>query len=91
MAGQGQGQLDAPFLLELGDAKQGDPHDGDDDGRQQAEDTFPDLIGHAPSIYVEAVKGPDETAARDDAEQQARAGADPYLGGVNDGFSFSPE
>lgn len=89
VAGEGAGQLETPFLLELGDAEQGDPHDGDDDGGQQAEDAFPDLIGHAPSIHVEAVKGPDETAAGDDAEQQARAGADPYLRGVNDGSGLS--
>lgn len=88
LGGQGPGQLDAPFLLELGDAEQGDAHDGDDQGGQQAEDALPDLVRDTPSVNVEAVKGANETAAGDDAEQQARAGADPYLGGLISCFFF---
>lgn len=67
----GLSQLDTPFLLELGDAKQGSTHDGDDHTGNQGEDTFPDVLCTGEMVLAEAVEGPDHATADAETDEGA--------------------
>jgi len=48
----GFSELDAPFGLEFGNAEEGCAHDGDNDGGNDGEDAFPEVLCRAPSILA---------------------------------------
>lgn len=45
LALEGFGELDTPLVLKFGHAKKGGPHDGDDEGCEDAEGSRPDVLG----------------------------------------------
>lgn len=73
------GQLDSPLCLQLRDAEEGRAHYGDDKGCKEGEDAFPDELDGRPAVSAEAVKGPNETTADDDADGETSESTDPYL------------
>lgn len=52
----GLGQLNAPLVLHLADAKKGSAHDGDDDGSQQRESSLVVKIVVAPGLRADSVE-----------------------------------
>ncbi|RFU23618.1 hypothetical protein B7463_g12720, partial [Scytalidium lignicola] len=59
------GDLDPPLLLGLVDAQQSETHDGDDDGGDEVEDAFPEILGLGPDIVAQAIEDADEGTTDD--------------------------
>src|SRR4029077_13138279 len=79
LGGQKAGQLDAPFLLQLGHAQQGRAHQRNNDACDQAKDPFPDLLYVAPAINPDPIEGANEPATDDKTDEQTQSGSHPYL------------
>lgn len=92
---EGSSQLDAPLVLQLGDAQEGGTHDGDDDGGDDAEGALPDVLDAVGEVVLAvAVEGADQGAADDQAEQQTGGNAIPDLAAqllVDDGIALRAE
>ena len=73
------GELDTPLVLKFGHAEKGRTHDGDDEGGKEAESSLPDVFSAGPLVFAQAVKGSDQASADDDADDQTRNSAKPYL------------
>lgn len=73
------GNLDSPFILELGDTQQSDAHDGDDDRGDETEDALPDVLGFAEDVLSEAIECANERPADNNTDQEAGGNAIPDL------------
>jgi len=76
---EGLCELDAPFILKLGNAKQSRAHDGDDNGGCKSEGSLPDVFSHGPTVFADGVEGADEASTDTDADEQASNSTQPYL------------
>ena len=71
--------LDLPFILKFRDAKQGGAHECNDDGSDEREDTFVDVLGRFEGVAADGVEGTDYAGADDQADQYTKGDAHPDL------------
>jgi len=80
---QSLSELDSPFVLQLRHSKERCAHDGDDQARDYAEGSLPDVLGGSEMILAESVEGSDHTASNDETDGQAKTDAPPHLSNVS--------
>lgn len=73
-------ELDAPFVLEFGDAEQGGTHKSDDDGGDEAKGALPDVFCAGEVVFAEGIEGADDAASNDETYSEAAGNAPPDLG-----------
>jgi len=74
-----QRNLHTPFVLQLRHAKQCRANHRDNDSREEAENTFPNVFGAGEVVFAEAVEGSDQTAADDQADCEPESDSGPDL------------
>lgn len=75
-------KLHPPLFFELRDTEQCSAHQGDDDGRDQAKDSFPDVLGPGPVVFPQAIEGSNQTGSNGNADEQSDKGTAPDLSNV---------
>ena len=80
------GELDAPFILELGDAEKSGAHDTDDQGCNQTKGAFPDVFGACPFVFAETVESSNQASTDDETDSKAHGGSHPDLFGSEDKY-----
>lgn len=75
----GLGNLQAPFVLQLGHAQQSGTHDCDDDGCDQTKGTFPDVRCGGEVVDAVAVEGTDDATTNDEADCETGTDTPPNL------------
>lgn len=83
---EGLGELHAPLLLDLADAQQGDADDADDDGGDEGEGPFVVILVRLPGVAAYGVEGAYYAGGDDEADEESRGDAKPYLGFFNSSF-----
>ena len=73
------GELDAPFVLELGDAEKSSAHDTDDQGCYKTKGAFPNVFGACPFVLPEAVESSDQASTDDETDGKAHSSSHPDL------------
>ncbi|KAK5629247.1 hypothetical protein RRF57_004962 [Xylaria bambusicola] len=72
-------ELHAPFLLHLADAEESDANHADDEGGKEREGALVVVLVGVPCITAYCVKGADDAARNDEADEEAYADSKPYL------------
>lgn len=75
----GLGELDAPLVLHLGDAEEGDAHDGDDDGSKEGKGALVVETVLGPGLAADGVEDGNDGGGDDEADEEANEATKPDL------------